>query len=322
MVALAGLRAHEPVPSTVTFAREIRALLGERCVSCHSPGGSSPMPLTTYEEVRPWARAIREQILTRRMPKWHAARGYGAFVNDPGLTPFEQAILVSWLDGEMPEGTPRGTVATRTTAALASGIAEDIVRIVVPPRADVGRTAGTAARWITGWTFSPGDPLITAAVISVDGTPAAAWVAGDRPMRLPSGLGLRSGARLRVDVRRRTAGNQDSPFTARRSVVTLVTRDGSGLRRAWTEQVACGALRNGPPAELLAVRPLLDRAEARLSVSRPGAPASIVGWFRDFDPLYPRTYWLMRPIEMGPDTRLIADGPCRVELTLAATVLR
>jgi len=281
------------------------------------------MPLTTYEEVRPWARAIRDQVLTRRMPKWHAARGYGAFVNDPGLTPFEQAVLVSWLDAGMPEGTPRGAIAARPAGSLTAGIAEeDILRVVVPARADVGRTASGASRWITGWTVAPGDPLITAAVISVDGTPVATWVAGDRPTRLPPGLGIRSGGRLRVDVRRRTATAQESPFTARRSVVTLITTDGTGLRRAWTEQVACGALRNGPPAALIAVRPLLDRAEARLSVSRPGAPAAIVGWFRGFDPLYPRTYWLVRPIDMGPDTRLAGDGPCRVELTLAATALR
>lgn len=327
--ALAGcvlgstLRAHDPVPSTITFAREIRAVFSEHCVSCHSSGGSAPMPLTTYDEIRPWARAIRDQVLTRRMPKWHAARGYGAFINDPALSPFEQAVLVSWLDGGMPEGTPPGAMAARPAGSLTSGVAEeDLLRVVVPMRADVGRAASSSTRWITGWTFAPGDPLITAAVISVDSVPVATWVAGDRATRLPPGMGLRSGGRIRVDVRRRAAAAIESPFTARRSVVTLVTTDGTGLRRAWTEQIGCGALRNGPPAALLAVRPLLDRTEARLSVSRPGAPASIVGWFRDFDPLYPRTYWLVRPIEMGPDTRLVSDGPCRVELTLAATGLR
>ena len=312
------LRAHDPIPSPVTFAREIRALLGDACVSCHSPGGSAPMPLTTYDQVRPWAPAIREQILSRRMPKWHAARGYGAFLNDPGLTPYEQAVFIAWLDGGMPEGSPRGVAAARPAATLPAAEA-DRMEVVVPARADVGRTGSTADRWITGWSVAPGDPLITAAVISVDGTPAATWVAGDRPTRLPAGLGFRSGARIRVDVRRRAATVQESPVTARRSIVTLITSDGTGLRRAWTEQVACGSLRDGPAAELLAVRPLLDRTEARLSVSRPGAPAAIVGWFRDFDPLYPRTYWLARPVDLGPDTRLTSEGSCRVELTLRRT---
>ena len=52
-------------------------------------GGRGTMSLTTYEEARPWARAIKEEVLTRRMPKWHAVRGYGDFTNDPSLSPFE-----------------------------------------------------------------------------------------------------------------------------------------------------------------------------------------------------------------------------------------
>jgi hypothetical protein len=57
------------------------------------------MSLASYEDARPWARAIREEVLTRRMPKWHAARGYGQFANDRSLTPFEIALIVAWVDG-------------------------------------------------------------------------------------------------------------------------------------------------------------------------------------------------------------------------------
>ena len=276
------------------------------------------MPLTTSDELRPWAAAIREQVLSRRMPKWHAARGYGAFVNDPTLTPYEQAVWISWIDAGMPEGTPRGATAARPTIRFAPrSEAETAIEIPVPARGDLGRAAGARADWITGWSFSPGDPLITAAVVSVDGAPVGTWVAGDRPVWLPQGTGFRSGARIRVDVRRRAMAANERLYVPRRSVLTLIANGTAALRRAWTEQVACSALRTGPPAELLAVRPLLDKSEARLSVARPGAPAAIVGWFRDFDPLYPRTYWLLRPIEMGPDARLAGDGPCRVELTRA-----
>jgi hypothetical protein len=275
------------------------------------------MPLTTVEEIRPWARAIREQVLTRRMPKWHAARGYGAFLNEATLTPYEQALLIGWLDAGMPEGTPRGIAASRPAAGLAAASTDEAaVQVFIAPRGDLGRTSSSRDVWITGWSFAPGDPLITAAVVSVDGVSIAAWVAGDRVARLPSGVAFRSGTRIRVDVRRRPPARDEHPFVPRRSALTLLTTTRAPTTRAWTEQVACGALRNGPPADLLAARPLLDRAEARLWVSRSGAPAAIVGWFRDFDPLYPRTYWLTRPIEMGPDARLVGDGPCRVELTL------
>lgn len=316
----AASRAHDPVPTTPTFAREIRPLLTAHCTSCHAPGGSAPMPLTTSDEIRPWARAVREQVLNRRMPKWHAARGYGAFLNDPSLTPYEQALFVAWIDAGMPEGIPRATSAPRPAGFGAA--TDGVVRVTVPARADVGRIASNRNLAIVGWTFAPGDPLITAAVVSVDRVPVASWVAGDRPTRLPGGLGFPGGDRIRVDVRRRAAAAQERPFVPRPSILTLLTSSATSTRRAWTEQVACGALRNGPPADLLAVRPLLDRADARLSVARPGAPAAIVGWFREFDPLYPRTYWLIRPIDMGPDTRLMADGACRVELTLGPVTER
>src|SRR5688572_30564223 len=114
--------AHDPITTKVTFAREIRAILSARCVTCHAAGGSAPMPLTTYEEVRPWARAIKEQVLARRMPKWHAARGFGAFQNDPTLTPIEQAMIVSWVDGGLPfsVSSPRpGSAASTSVVASA-----------------------------------------------------------------------------------------------------------------------------------------------------------------------------------------------------------
>lgn len=307
-------------PTEVTFAGEVRAILAARCVTCHAPSGSAPMPLTTYAEVQPWTRAIRDQVLTRRMPKWHAARGFGAFTNDPTLTPFELSLLVSWIDGGLPEGTPARARAARPAARLLRTATSGSIRVIVPARADVGRLSVGAGRWITGWSFTPGDPLITAAVISLDGVPAATWVAGDGPVALPAGTGFRSAGRIRVDVRRRVATTYEQPFVPRGSVVTLITETTPPARRAWTEQVACGTLRNGSAADLLAVRPLLDRSEARLWIARPGAPAAIVGWFRDFDPLYPRTYWLQRPIEFTPDARLSSEGPCRVELTLSARV--
>ena len=57
------------------------------------------MSLAAYEDARPWAKAIKEEVLTRRMPKWHAARGYGEFANDPTLSPFDIALIVAWVDG-------------------------------------------------------------------------------------------------------------------------------------------------------------------------------------------------------------------------------
>jgi hypothetical protein len=107
ILTLTVARAHDPITTRVTWVGDISRIVQNRCVRCHNPDGPAPMSLTTYEESRRWARAIKEETMTRRMPKWHAARGYGDFRNDPSLSPFEIALIAAWADG----GAPRGTQA-------------------------------------------------------------------------------------------------------------------------------------------------------------------------------------------------------------------
>jgi len=98
--------AHDPPRTTVTWTGDIARVVGARCIKCHSPDGKGPMSLVTYEDARPWASAMREEVLARRMPKWHAARGYGEFSNDPTLSPFDIALIVAWVDGGAVRGDP------------------------------------------------------------------------------------------------------------------------------------------------------------------------------------------------------------------------
>jgi hypothetical protein len=318
----------------------VRAILAARCVTCHAPGGSAPMPLTTYDETRPWARAIKEQVLARRMPRWHAARGFGAFSNDPTLTPFEIALLVSWIDGGLPRDAralPGATAATRPAAAevplrrpVASafpgrdrvgGARTSTVSMSLP--AGVAElTRPVARRWVTGWDFQPGDPLISSASFSLaDGTIVGNWVAGDRTVVLPADSGIRISGRLRIELRRRPQADFEHPFTSRPSVLRLATRSTAPRDRVWAQQGACSSLSGLPNVRALAVRPVLEAgASARIALERIGAPPAIVGWFRDFDPAYARTYWLQRPLEFGADARLASDGPCTAAVTLIAPV--
>jgi hypothetical protein len=62
------------------------------------------MPLLTYEETRPWAKAIKEQVLSRQMPPWGAVKGFGDFSNDVSLTQDEINRLAEWVEGGAPEG--------------------------------------------------------------------------------------------------------------------------------------------------------------------------------------------------------------------------
>jgi hypothetical protein len=95
------------VPDQVTFSKDVAPILQKRCQSCHRPGEVAPMSLVTYAESRPWARAIREKVVTRRMPPWPADPRHGSFRNDPSLTQDEIDVLVKWVDTGGAEGDRR-----------------------------------------------------------------------------------------------------------------------------------------------------------------------------------------------------------------------
>ncbi len=95
--------AHEPITTKVRFNKEVVRILQRNCISCHHEGGAA-MSLETYEEARPWAKAIKEEILEKRMPPWHAVKGYGEFLNAPALTQHEIDLIVNWVEGGAPKG--------------------------------------------------------------------------------------------------------------------------------------------------------------------------------------------------------------------------
>lgn len=106
-LSLAALNAHDVISTKITFAREISRVLYKRCTSCHREGGKAPMALLTYEDARPWAKAIKEEVLERRMPPWGAVKGFGAFQEDQSLTQEEIALIADWVEGGAPEGEPK-----------------------------------------------------------------------------------------------------------------------------------------------------------------------------------------------------------------------
>jgi hypothetical protein len=94
--------SHGTVATSVSYEREIARILTRRCISCHSERNLA-FPLTTYEETRPWARAIQEEVMARHMPPWRAVAGYGKFANDGGLTKREHQTMLAWIDGNGPK---------------------------------------------------------------------------------------------------------------------------------------------------------------------------------------------------------------------------
>ena len=99
--------AHDPITTKITFNVEVIRIFERRCLSCHREGGKAPMSLAKYEEARPWAKAIKEEVFERRMPPWGAVKGFGQFQHDRALTQEEISIIADWVEGGAPEGEPK-----------------------------------------------------------------------------------------------------------------------------------------------------------------------------------------------------------------------
>src|SRR5207245_2774543 len=90
-----------------TYTKDIAPILNSRCVECHRPGEVAPMPLLSYKQVRPWAAAIAENVVSRTMPPWLADPHYGQFKNDRRMTQAEIDTIAKWAASGAPEGKPQ-----------------------------------------------------------------------------------------------------------------------------------------------------------------------------------------------------------------------
>jgi hypothetical protein len=102
--AAVSVYAANTAASTPTFSKDVAPILYQRCVECHRPGEAGPMALRTYQEVRPWAKAIKASTLTRTMPPWHADPSQTHFSNNRRLTDDQVQTIAKWADSGAPEG--------------------------------------------------------------------------------------------------------------------------------------------------------------------------------------------------------------------------
>ena len=96
------------VEAQVTFTKDVAPILQNKCQMCHRPDTFAPMSLLTYEDVRPWAKAIKEKVITRIMPPWYIDKNVGIrhFKDDASLSDEQIATIVTWVDGGAPKGNP------------------------------------------------------------------------------------------------------------------------------------------------------------------------------------------------------------------------
>jgi hypothetical protein len=95
--------------TAITFTKDIAPIFQEKCQACHRTDSMAPMSLVTYEEARPWAKAIRERVITRQMPPWHIDKTVGIqkFKNDRSLSDAQIETIVKWVDAGAPKGDPK-----------------------------------------------------------------------------------------------------------------------------------------------------------------------------------------------------------------------
>jgi len=106
VLGAAGFLPGSLLEAAPTFSKDVAPIFFARCAGCHRPNDIAPMSLLDYKSARPWAKSIRESVLSRRMPPWFADPNYGHFSNDARLSKAELDTVKAWVDAGAPEGDP------------------------------------------------------------------------------------------------------------------------------------------------------------------------------------------------------------------------
>jgi hypothetical protein len=116
LLSLPGISiAATPTLAAPTFAKDITPIFQEKCQDCHRKGSMAPMSLITYDETRPWAKAIKQRVASRNMPPWHLDKTVGIqqFQNDISLSDEQISTIVRWVDAGAPQGNPKDMPAAK-----------------------------------------------------------------------------------------------------------------------------------------------------------------------------------------------------------------
>ena len=212
----------------VTYAKDVAPIFFKHCASCHRPGEIAPMSLMSYREARPWAKSIREQVIGRQMPPWHADPAYGHFKNDRRLSPPEIETIVAWVDGGAQEGHSKDLPpAPAFTAGWQIGQPDAVFAMseeyqvpaegVVQYQYFVVPTDFAEDRWVQAAEIRPGNRAVVHHVIAYLAGPEVklgrpgldgrlesltGTAPGEMPLVLPEGFGkrVRAGSRIVFQV--------------------------------------------------------------------------------------------------------------------------
>src|SRR5262245_43848179 len=165
LLAVGAVAGDASVPAaTPTFSKDVAPILNDRCVACHRAGEIGPMALTSYKEVRPYAKAIRDQVADGKMPPWHADPHYGKFANDRRLSEAEVRTVLQWINAGSPEGDPKDLPPPpKFTEGWQVGKPD--VEIAIPKPYDVPASGEVEYQYVTVPTGFTEDKWVSAAEI-------------------------------------------------------------------------------------------------------------------------------------------------------------
>lgn len=336
---ISPVSADEPIGSSVRYTREIARIFERKCVPCHAPDGPA-MPLATYHDVLPWARAIREEILERRMPPWSAAHGVQPLANDVSLSTREVASIVSWADGGAARGDPADLPAVKPRSRWPAG--EPTLTLPAPPQtvAADGRlhvrhvrlmTGLRAERWLRGFDVVPGDrSLVRSAFLSLETGGREQWLGGWTPWHAmtnaPAGVAykLPPGAVLVLEIHclswgsAQTSTGQSEVGLYLDSTPPAALGQDLAIHAPTADAATKGRLRGEATLDadstLWALRPRLESADGpaigSIEVTAAQADGAILPllWVKDLLPEWQTPYVLRAPLWLPRGSRVVVTA--------------
>lgn len=154
-----------------TFSGAVVRILQDNCQTCHRDGGIAPFPLTTYENVYPMRLRVREEVMARRMPPWHAASGCAEYASVRTLPQADVETIDRWVSSGAPEGSKSQMPAPRSFSNDWEAGAPDLVMAMPASytpnfargddyRCFVLPTNLTEDRWVSAVEVKPGNRLL------------------------------------------------------------------------------------------------------------------------------------------------------------------
>jgi len=192
LVSIAGAAAWAAnAGKDVTYHKDVEPIVQKHCQECHRSGEIAPFALMSYKDARPWAKAIKEDVLTKKMPPWFADPQYGHFADDRSLSKQEIEAITAWVDGGAKEGDPKDAPKPLTFTEGWNIPKPDIVLDMntfhIPAKGDIPYqyvvlpTKFDHDQWIQAAEARPSDRTVVHHVVIFVRDPSSKWLRDAKP---------------------------------------------------------------------------------------------------------------------------------------------